>query len=80
LAHTRLFRQSPKTTRYQQKFHVANPNLKLISELKRVGVMVAVLGQALAEHHMTLDWLGSNVTLALSSLTTVTRSRRKAMR
>lgn len=57
---------------YQAAYGVPNPNLPLIAELKKAGVTVAVCGQAVAEHHFGYDWIDTNVTLALSGLTTVT--------
>ena len=57
---------------YRAAFGVPNPNLPLIAELKKDGVTVAVCGQAVAEHHFQYDWVNSDVTLALSGLTTVT--------
>jgi intracellular sulfur oxidation DsrE/DsrF family protein len=57
---------------YRAAYGVANPNLPLIAELKKAGVTVAACGQAVAEHHFSYDWLASNITLALSGLTTVT--------
>jgi intracellular sulfur oxidation DsrE/DsrF family protein len=57
---------------YQAAYGVPNPNLPLITELKKAGVTVAVCGQAVAEHHFGYDWIDANVTLALSGLTTVT--------
>ncbi|WP_322012803.1 DsrE family protein [Paraburkholderia sp. J12] len=57
---------------YRAAYGVANPNLPLIAELKKAGVTVAVCGQAVAEHHFSYDSIASDVTLALSGLTTVT--------
>jgi intracellular sulfur oxidation DsrE/DsrF family protein len=57
---------------YRVAYGVANPNLPLIAELKKAGVTVAVCGQAVAEHHFSYDSIASDVTLALSGLTTVT--------
>jgi intracellular sulfur oxidation DsrE/DsrF family protein len=57
---------------YRQKFGVDNPNLEIIRELRAAGVDVAVCGQAVAEHHFQYEGLASNVTLALSALTTIT--------
>jgi intracellular sulfur oxidation DsrE/DsrF family protein len=56
---------------YRAAYGVPNPNLALIARLKKAGVVVAVCGQAAAEHHYEYDWIDSNVTLALSGLTTV---------
>jgi intracellular sulfur oxidation DsrE/DsrF family protein len=57
---------------YRLKFGTPNPNLPLISELKEAGVTVSVCAQAMAEHGFGFDWLGNDMTLALSGLTTVT--------
>ncbi|MFP6559091.1 DsrE family protein [Paraburkholderia sp. B3] len=57
---------------YRAAYGIANPNLPLIAELKKAGVTVAVCGQAVAEHHFSYDSIASDVTLALSALTTVT--------
>lgn len=57
---------------YRARYGVANPNLKLISELRKAGVTVAVCAQAVAEHHIKYDWVSKEVTIALSGLTTVT--------
>ncbi|WNC89126.1 DsrE family protein [Paraburkholderia sp. FT54] len=57
---------------YRAAYGVPNPNLPLIAELKKAGVTVSVCGQAAAEHHFEYDWIDTNVTLALSGLTTVT--------
>jgi len=57
---------------YRAAYGVANPNLPLIAELKKAGVTVAVCGQAVAEHHFDYDSVASDVTMALSGLTTVT--------
>ena len=56
---------------YKQKFGVDNPNLEIISKLRAVGIDVAVCGQAVAEHQFRYDWISSQVTLALSALTTI---------
>jgi intracellular sulfur oxidation DsrE/DsrF family protein len=57
---------------YQAAYGVANPNLPLIAELKKAGVIVSVCGQAVGEHHFDYSWIAQDVTLALSALTTVT--------
>lgn len=57
---------------FKQKFGVDNPNLELIAKLRKAGVDVAVCGQAVAEHDFQYDWVAKDVTVALSSLTTVT--------
>ena len=57
---------------YRQQFTVSNPNLDVIEKLRKVGVDVAVCGQAVAEHKYQYDWIAPHVTLALSALTTIT--------
>ena len=56
---------------YRNKYHVANPNLAVIAQLRKAGVDVAVCAQAVAEHDFQYDWVDSHVTVALSGLTTV---------
>lgn len=62
---------------YRAKFGVDNPNLKLIKLLRKNGVDIAVCAQAVAEHGFKYDWVSSDVTLALSGLTTVTTLEHK---
>lgn len=57
---------------YRAKFSTPNPNLPLVAALRRAGVDVAVCAQAVAEHEYQYGWIDSNVTMALSALTTVT--------
>lgn len=57
---------------YRATYGVPNPNLPLISLLRKAGVDVAVCGQAVAEHQYEYAWVDSSVTLALSALTTIT--------
>jgi intracellular sulfur oxidation DsrE/DsrF family protein len=57
---------------YKQQFNVDNPNLALIHKLRTAGIDVAVCGQAVAEHKFDYAWISSDVTLALSALTTIT--------
>jgi intracellular sulfur oxidation DsrE/DsrF family protein len=57
---------------YRAQFSTANPNLVVISQLRKAGVDVAVCGQAMAEHHYPNDWASKDVTLSLSALTTIT--------
>lgn len=59
-------------THYRARYGVDNPNLKLIGELRKHGVDVAVCAQAVAEHHIKYDWVSKEVTIALSGVTTVT--------
>ncbi len=62
---------------YKKQFGVANPNLVVIRELRKDGIDVAVCGQAVAEHHFEYDWVDTQVTVALSALTTVTELQQK---
>jgi intracellular sulfur oxidation DsrE/DsrF family protein len=56
---------------YRAAFGVANPNLPLIADLKKAGVIVAVCGQGAAEYHYDYAWIDKSVTLTYSALTTV---------
>ena len=56
---------------YRKIYGVANPNLPVIAQLHKAGIDVAVCAQAMAEHHFDYGWQNSDVTLALSGLTTV---------
>lgn len=53
---------------YKAKFHTANPNLKLIKELRKAGVEIEVCGQALSEMHIEDGQVNSDVTITLSAL------------
>lgn len=57
---------------YKQQLGSDNPNLVLIHKLRAAGIDVAVCGQAVAEHKYEYTWINSEVTLALSALTTIT--------
>ncbi|MGH8279901.1 MAG: DsrE family protein [Gammaproteobacteria bacterium] len=57
---------------YRARFGVDNPNLKLIGELRKAGVVVTVCAQAVAEHHINYAWVSKEVPISLSALTTVT--------
>jgi intracellular sulfur oxidation DsrE/DsrF family protein len=57
---------------YKAQFGTANPNLAVISQLRKAGVDVAVCGQAMAEHHYPNEWAAKDVTLSLAALTTIT--------
>jgi intracellular sulfur oxidation DsrE/DsrF family protein len=57
---------------YKAQFGSINPNLAVISQLRKAGVDVAVCGQAMAEHHYPDEWASKDVTLSLSALTTIT--------
>lgn len=55
---------------YKKLYHVDNPNLKLLSELKKAGVKVFVCGQAMYDLHYPLADLSKDVHAALSALST----------
>jgi intracellular sulfur oxidation DsrE/DsrF family protein len=57
---------------YHKVFGINNPNAPLIEQLTRAGVDLAICSQAVAGHHYPYDWIDPHVTLALSSLTTIT--------
>lgn len=57
---------------YRKKYGVANPNLAVITELRKAGVDMVVCGQAVAGFGFQDDWIAPQVTLALSALTTIT--------
>ncbi len=56
---------------YMKKYGVANPNIKLISALRRAGVSVGVCGQALADNDFPHVWVNKEVAITLSALSTV---------
>lgn len=62
---------------YRKQYHVANPNLRVIEQLRADGIDVAVCGQAWAESQFDYGWLDHSVTLALSGLTTITELEQK---
>lgn len=53
---------------YRAKYGVDNPNIALISALKKAGVDVEVCGQALADLDFQHEWVNTDVTLTLSAL------------
>ena len=57
---------------YRQLYHVDNPNLPVIRELRKDGIEVVVCGQAVMEHHYRFEWVDPSVQVALSALTTIT--------
>jgi intracellular sulfur oxidation DsrE/DsrF family protein len=57
---------------YKSAYGIANPNLAVISRLRKAGVDVAVCGQAVLEHKYQYEWIDPSVTVALSALTTIT--------
>jgi intracellular sulfur oxidation DsrE/DsrF family protein len=56
---------------YLKKHGRPNPNLKVISELKKAGVLFYVCGQALAEHSIRHADVSMKIKIALSALTVV---------
>lgn len=56
---------------YKSKFGVDNPNIELIKELKKNGVILFVCGQALADLNFKHEWVNKDITIALSALTVV---------
>lgn len=56
---------------YKAKFGVDNPNIKLINDLKKNGVVFYVCGQALADMSYEHAWVNKEITIALSALTVV---------
>jgi intracellular sulfur oxidation DsrE/DsrF family protein len=63
---------------FKKKFHVDNPNLKVIQELEAAGVKVAVCGQAVAGFNYSMGkgakdytWIDPDVKIALSALSTM---------
>ena len=56
---------------YREKFSVDNPNVKLISELERVGVKVVVCAQALAHQNFPRDGVNPQVEITLGAVTDI---------
>lgn len=52
---------------FQDRHGFANPNLKLISELRKLGVTLYVCGQALAAHDIASKDVNPAITIALSA-------------
>lgn len=57
--------------RFSKAYGVDNPNLKLISELKKAGVQVTICDQSVAFHQLDRNWIDPMVTHTISSGTTV---------
>lgn len=53
---------------YHAKFGTDNPNIALISALRKAGVKVVVCGQALADNDYEHAWVNKDVTITLSAL------------
>jgi intracellular sulfur oxidation DsrE/DsrF family protein len=60
-----------KNAAFKQRTGTVNPNLKVISELKKAGVKLYVCGQALAETHIQHNQVDPKITIALSALTSL---------
>ena len=60
-----------KNDEYKTKYGVDNPNLKLLNELKKNGVVLYVCGQSLAFYGFKQEWINPDITLALSALTVI---------
>ncbi|MGV2878638.1 DsrE family protein [Pantoea vagans] len=56
---------------FSKAYGVDNPNLKLISELKKAGVQVTICDQSVAFHQIDRNWIDPMVTHTISSGTTV---------
>ncbi len=56
---------------YDKQFGHKNPNTQLIAALHKAGIKVDVCGQALSKHDYANDSVNSNVTIALSALSTL---------
>jgi len=57
--------------KFSKAYGVNNPNLKMISELKKAGVQVTICDQSVAFHQLERNWIDPMVTHTLSSGTTV---------
>jgi intracellular sulfur oxidation DsrE/DsrF family protein len=58
-----------KNEAFRKRFKVDNPNLELLSELKRSGIQLMVCAQTLAENDVLDSDISSDVTITLSALT-----------
>lgn len=56
---------------YKAKFGIDNPNMDLLNQLKKNGVVLYVCGQALADMSYEHKWVNNDITIALSALTVV---------
>jgi intracellular sulfur oxidation DsrE/DsrF family protein len=57
---------------YRQKYAFENPNLPLLSSLKKAGVKIFVCGQTIIKRNIDPQKLAPEVTVALSAITTIT--------
>jgi intracellular sulfur oxidation DsrE/DsrF family protein len=62
---------------YQNKYGVNNPNLALITELKKSGVEIYVCGQSLIARGYDFDQVNPEIKVGLSMLTIVTEHMNK---
>ena len=53
---------------YKAKFGIVNPNLRVLSELKKAGVLIYVCGQHLASENIDPRVLSQDVTVASDAL------------
>lgn len=53
--------------KYKATYNKDNPNLQLISELKKAGVVLYVCGQSLGDFQYQEDWVSPDITIALSA-------------
>lgn len=60
-----------KNDAYRALNKVDNPNLPLITALRKAGIDVTVCGQAMPENHLEYSQISKDVTLSYSSLLTV---------
>jgi intracellular sulfur oxidation DsrE/DsrF family protein len=56
---------------FKERYGTDNPNLNLLSALKKNGVLLYVCGQSMADYDYDESWIDPNITIALSSLTVV---------
>ena len=62
---------------YRKKYNIDNPNLGLLTELKKSGVELFICGQSLFARKIQRETLAPEMTVALSMLTTVTTMQMK---
>ncbi len=62
---------------YRKKYNTDNPNLGLLTELKKSGVELYICGQSLFARKIQRETLAPEMTVALSMLTTVTTMQMK---
>jgi intracellular sulfur oxidation DsrE/DsrF family protein len=59
--------------KYQEKFQVENPNLKVFQALEEAGAEIMICGQSMIIRKLAKDDLWPGVTIAHSALTTITK-------